>query len=81
MELSSLYVEIGLGVSFASVVRDAPIATPRKIVFISLSGYFQPDHIAVVMRKDKVLSSYKRAFLEALVGDEREKSAGEEHDA
>lgn len=79
VELSSLYVELGLGLSFASVVRDAPIAPPRRIVFIPLSDYFEPDHIAVVIRKDKVLSSYKRAFLRLLVGDEREREAVDEH--
>lgn len=79
VELSSLYVELGLGLSFASVVRDAPIATPRRIAFIPLSDYFEPDYIAVVMRKGKILSSYKRAFLKSLVGDAREKDAGGEH--
>lgn len=71
VELSSLYVEIGLGLSFATVVRDTPVATPRKIVFVALPDYFKPDHIAVVMRKDRVAASYKRAFLELLTGEGR----------
>ena len=66
VELSSLYVELGLGISFASIVRDLPITTERKLEFISLSHYFEPDYIAVVVRKDKVLSAYKSAFINIL---------------
>ncbi len=66
VELSSLYVELGLGISFASIVRDLPITTERKLEFISLNHYFEPDYIAVVVRKDKVLSAYKSAFINIL---------------
>lgn len=66
VELSALYVEMGLGVSFATVVKELPVLTERKLEFIDLAHYFQPDHIAVIMRKDQVLSPYKNAFLNVL---------------
>jgi hypothetical protein len=36
VDLSSLYVEMWLGVSFATVVRDASILKGRKLEFIAL---------------------------------------------
>ena len=68
IELSSVYVEIGLGVSFATVVKDLPVLRQIKLRFISLDHYFKPDHICVVTRKSKVLAPYKKAFLHALFG-------------
>jgi hypothetical protein len=40
-----------------------------QIVFIPLGHYFKPDHLALVMRRDKELSPYKQAFLNLLFGD------------
>jgi DNA-binding transcriptional LysR family regulator len=68
VELSSLYVELGLGISFATMVRDLPGPRGRNLDFIPLRRYFKPDHIAIVMRKDKSLPAYKSAFLEMLFG-------------
>lgn len=68
VELSSLYVEMGLGLSFATVVRDLPVFKQRKLEFISLNHYFEPGYITVVIRKDKVLTSYKSIFLNILLG-------------
>jgi DNA-binding transcriptional LysR family regulator len=68
VELSSLYVELGLGISFATMVRDLPGPRSRNLDFIPLRHYFKPDHIAIVMRKDKSLPAYKSAFLEMLFG-------------
>jgi DNA-binding transcriptional LysR family regulator len=67
VELSSVYVEMGLGVSFATVVRDLPVARERGIELIPLDHYFNPDYIAIVMRKSKVLAPYKSAFLNVLL--------------
>jgi DNA-binding transcriptional LysR family regulator len=69
VELSSVYVEMGLGISFATVVRDLPALRKRRLEFLPMDQLFKPDHIAVVMRKDKVLTSYKAAFLDILLGD------------
>jgi DNA-binding transcriptional LysR family regulator len=70
VELSSLYVEMGLGISLATVVRELPALSRRKLEFLSLDHYFRPDHIALVMRKDTVATPYKRAFVEAFCGSD-----------
>ena len=69
VELSSLYVEMGFGISFATIVKDLPGLKKRKLVFLSMDHLFKPDHIAVVMRKDKTLISYKDAFVNILFGE------------
>lgn len=69
VELSALYVEMGLGISYATIARGLTHLKDRNLAFISLSRYFPPDYLAVVMRRDKFLPSYKKAFLNILVGD------------
>jgi DNA-binding transcriptional LysR family regulator len=69
VELSSLYVEMGLGISFATVASHLPLPEKRKLAFIPLSHYFPPDYLAVILRKDKVLAPHKQAFLEMLFGE------------
>ncbi len=66
VELSSLYVEMGLGISFATVVKDLPELKKRKLAFLPMDHLFKPDYIVVVMRKDKTLISYKNAFVKIL---------------
>lgn len=68
VELSSLYVEMGLGISFATVASELPLPERRRLAFIPLSHYFPEDYIAVVLRKDKILAPHKEAFLEMLFG-------------
>jgi DNA-binding transcriptional LysR family regulator len=70
VELSSVYVEIGLGISFATVVKDLPVLNQKKLKFIPLDHYFEPDHICIVTRKNKVLAPYKKAFLQSLCGSQ-----------
>ena len=69
VELTSLYVEMGLGISFATVVRDLPALEKRNLAFIPMNTLLKPDFIAVVMRRDKVLTSYKSAFINILFGE------------
>jgi len=69
VELSSLYVEMGLGISFATVVKDLPELKKRKLEFLPMDHLFKPDYIVVVMRKDKTLFSYKDAFVKILFGE------------
>jgi DNA-binding transcriptional LysR family regulator len=66
VELSSLYVEMGLGISFATVVKDLPELKKRKLEFLPMDYIFKPDYIVVVMRKGKTLISYKDAFVKIL---------------
>ena len=67
VELSSVYSEIGLGVAFATIVKKLPTARKRNIVFLPLTRYFKPEYIVVVMRRDNILSPFKRAFLDMLL--------------
>ena len=69
VELSSLYVEMGFGISFATVVKDLPELKKRKLEFLPMDHLFKPDYIVVVMRKDKTLISYKDAFVKILFGE------------
>jgi DNA-binding transcriptional LysR family regulator len=69
VELTSLYVEIGLGISFATVVRDLQALKQRKLEFLPMEQLFKSDYIAAVMRKDKTLASYKSAFINILFGE------------
>jgi len=66
VELSSLYVEMELGISFATVVKDLPELKKRKLAFLPMDHLFKPDYIVVVMRKNKTLISYKNAFIKIL---------------
>jgi DNA-binding transcriptional LysR family regulator len=67
VELSARYVETGLGLAFATVTQGLP--RQRHLAFIPLDHYFKPDHLALVMRRDKVLTPYKQAFINLLFGD------------
>jgi len=69
VELTSLYVEMGLGISFATVVRDLPALKERKLEFLPMDQLFKADYIAAVMRKDKTLASYKSSFINILLGE------------
>lgn len=69
VELSTEYVEMGLGISFATIVVDLPQLKQRKLAFLPIDHLFKPDHIAVVMRKDKILAPYKSAFIQILLGE------------
>ena len=69
VELSALYVEMGLGVSFATLAQDLPEMSRRHLAFLPLPRYFRPDHLAVVRRRDKILTLYKKAFINLLFGD------------
>ena len=68
VELSALYVEMGLGVSFATLAQAMP-RPGRQLAFLPLPGYFKPDHLALVRRRDQVLSGYKKAFINLLFED------------
>lgn len=66
IELSSLYVEMGLGVSFASIVKDLPVLKQRNLSYISLSRYLKSEYICIITRKDKKTTSFQEAFLQML---------------
>jgi len=66
VELSSLYVEMGLGISFATIVKDLPELKKRELEFLPMDHLFKTDYIVVVMRKGKTLISHKKAFIKIL---------------
>lgn len=68
IELTSVYVEMGIGVSLGKIVRDLPALKHRKLEFLPLGHLFGPERIALIMRKEKPLVSYKRAFVDMLFG-------------
>ena len=65
--LSARYVEAGLGISVVAMGFGLKRLKNRKLAFIPLDNLFDPDYIAVVMRKDKVLQPYKSAFINLLI--------------
>ena len=67
IELSSVYVEMGLGVSLGTVIKDLPALTHRQLEFVPLGHLFKPDHIALVMRRGKLMAPYKQAFMNTLI--------------
>ncbi len=69
VELNLTYVEMGLGISFATVVRNLPALNRTASRFISLSEYFEPEFLSVVYRKDKELMKHQQIFLDILIGE------------
>jgi len=68
VELSSRYVEAGIGISFASIAKGVNPLTGRKIKFIPMSKYFGGDYISIVCRKDRGLPSYIENFISQVLG-------------
>lgn len=69
IELSAVYVEMGLGISFATIVSDLPVFSRRNFRFISLRQYFEADHLSFIFRKDKAFKSILTAFINKALGD------------
>jgi DNA-binding transcriptional LysR family regulator len=63
VELSSRYVEAGIGISFASIVSGLNPLQGRKIKFLPLTEYFETDYLAVVSRRGKSLPSSAEDFI------------------
>lgn len=63
VELSSRYVEAGIGISFATIAKGVNPLARRKIKFIPMSRYFEGDYISVVCRREKSLPSYVKKFI------------------
>jgi len=67
VELSSRYVEQGLGIAFGTVTRERDLLKGRKINFISLSHLFKGDHISFVIQKSRRLPDYIEAFIKQVL--------------
>jgi DNA-binding transcriptional LysR family regulator len=66
VELSALYVEQGLGVSFATVIQGAPWLEHRNLAFIPLDKGFPPDYLSIITRKGQKLLPAQTAFIHGL---------------
>lgn len=66
VELNVTYVELGLGISFATVVPTIPALNRTGSKFLSLNKFFEPEYLAVVFRKDKRLQMHQQVFLDIL---------------
>jgi DNA-binding transcriptional LysR family regulator len=66
-ELSYRYVELGIGLSFATLAGDLSLWRHRGLAFLPLDEFFPPDHLAIVMQPARSLPSYKTAFLNLLL--------------
>lgn len=69
VELSSLYVELGLGLCFAMVGSHRASTLRSTLTFIPMDHYFDPEHVAIVMRKTTVMTPIKKAFLNMLLDE------------
>lgn len=69
IELSAVYVEMGLGISFATIVSDLPVFAQRNFRFISVEHYFDADYLSFVFRKDKAFKYILKAFIKIALGD------------
>jgi DNA-binding transcriptional LysR family regulator len=69
IELSAVYVEMGLGISFATIVSNLPVFTQRNFKFISLGHYFDDDHLSLIFRKDKAFKSILTAFINKAISN------------
>lgn len=69
VELSSVYVEMGLGLSFATIVEGYNPLISRNLAMITLDRYIKTGHLAVFMRKGEQAVIYKKEFLEELLSE------------
>lgn len=67
VELSSIYVEKGLGISIASVIDGLNLLNNRKLQFLPLNNFFKPEQLSLVMRHRNNLTGYKKSFIDAVV--------------
>ncbi len=67
VELSALYVEKGLGVSFATVIQGAPWLEHRNLAFIALDKGFPPDYLAIITRRGQKIMPTQEAFIQGLM--------------
>ena len=68
LELCAKYVELGFGVAIVPSAFDMEEITKRRIVFIPMNRLIKVnDFFSLVMRKDKQLQPYMRAFIDYLL--------------
>ncbi len=69
VELSALYVELGLGLAPATLVTpDLPELRQRRLAYLPFPPLAPPDTLVILQRRHKVLLPCQQAFLECLLG-------------
>ncbi|MBM4285415.1 MAG: LysR family transcriptional regulator [Deltaproteobacteria bacterium] len=72
VELSARYVEMGLGLSFATVAAGLTGLPGRNLALLPLPAPFRSDYLAFVMRKEKRLAPHQQVLLDLLAGRPQE---------
>jgi DNA-binding transcriptional LysR family regulator len=67
VELSSLYVETGLGISFASIVKNLPVFRKRRIATASLTHLMDSEYLCIAARSENRMLDYHTTFLGMIV--------------
>lgn len=67
VELSSRYVEKGLGISFASIVEDINLPKGREIQFIPIDNLLQSANISISMRSKVSLKGARANFVKTML--------------
>jgi DNA-binding transcriptional LysR family regulator len=70
IELGSKYVEMGLGISIVPLGFGLDSVKKRNVELVKVNHLFDKDYISIVMRKDKVLQSYKSAFIKLMIEED-----------
>ncbi len=70
VELSALYVSLGLGIAFATISGDRINLKPENIVFLPLDHYFQAGHIVLIAKPAREPAPYKQAFVQLLLRED-----------
>jgi LysR family cys regulon transcriptional activator len=66
--LASTYVELGIGIAFVALGFELNKYEPlKKVSYTSISHLFEPNHFAIVMRKNPDLRPYKEAFINLIL--------------
>lgn len=60
--MSMKYIELGLGISFFLAAGELLAARPSQLEIISMSHYFESEHISLITRKDKQFTPAMEAF-------------------
>ncbi|MBN2568658.1 MAG: LysR family transcriptional regulator [Deltaproteobacteria bacterium] len=70
IELGSKYVEMGLGISIVPSGFGLDSVKKRDVELLPVGHLFDPDYISIIMRKDKILQSYKSAFIKLMLDED-----------
>jgi len=68
VELSSRYVEAGIGISFATIAKGVDPLAGRQIKFIPMARYFEGDYVSVVCGEEERLPSHVKNFIAQVFG-------------